>query len=48
MIRFLRRHQPRALPLAILYWTAITLAVLAGLFTIFFYVDNFLPGQGMF
>jgi hypothetical protein len=48
MFAFLRRHQPRNPMLAVLYWVAATLVVLAVLFVAFYYLDNFLPGQGMF
>jgi hypothetical protein len=48
MFSFLRRHQPRNPVLAILYWAGATLLALALLFVTFYYLDNFLPGQGMF
>ena len=48
MFRLLRRHQPKAPVLAILYWTGVTVFTLAILFVVFFYVDRFLPGGGMF
>jgi hypothetical protein len=48
MLGFLRRHQPPNPLLAVLYWAGATLVVLALLFVAFYYLDNFLPGQGMF
>jgi hypothetical protein len=48
MFAFLRRHQPRNVVLAILYWSAATLIALGALFVAFYFLDNFLPGQGMF
>lgn len=48
MIRFLRRRQPRNRALAVVYWVVITLAVLAGVFVAFYYLDSYLPGDGMF
>ena len=48
MFRLLRRFQPRAPVLAVLYWTAVTLATLVILFVAFYYLDGLLPGGGMF
>ena len=48
MFRFLRRHQPSGVPLAILYWTALTLVALVVLFLTFYWLDSYLPGGGMF
>ncbi len=48
MFRLLRRHQPKVTALAVLYWAGLTVAALAILFVVFFYVDRFLPGGGMF
>jgi hypothetical protein len=48
MIRWLRRFQPDNPVLAVLYWMALTLLALAVLFVLFYWLDNYLPGQGMF
>ncbi len=48
MIGLLRRFQPRNPFLAILYWTVATLVALTALFVLFYFLDNYLPGQGMF
>jgi hypothetical protein len=48
MFRLLRRFQPKPVPLAILYWTVLTLATLAVLFVAFYFLDGALPGGGMF
>ncbi|MGH2676035.1 MAG: hypothetical protein ACRDKA_00670 [Actinomycetota bacterium] len=48
MLGWLRRRQPRNPALAILYWAVATLVALAILFVLFYWLDNFLPGQGMF
>jgi hypothetical protein len=48
MLGWLRRHQPRNPALVVLFWTTATLVALAVLFVIFYWLDNFLPGQGMF
>ena len=48
MFAWLRRHQPRNPLLAILYWAAATVAALLVLFLIFYFLDDYLPGQGMF
>jgi hypothetical protein len=48
MFAFLRKHQPRSALLAVLYWAGATLVALGLLFVAFYYLDNFLPGQGMF
>jgi hypothetical protein len=48
VIGFLRRFQPRNPVLAVLFWALVTIVVLAMLFVAFFYLDNFLPGGGMF
>ena len=46
MFRWLRRHQPRNVVLAVLYWVALTLAAFAILFVIFYYVvDPLLPAM---
>jgi hypothetical protein len=47
MVPFFGRFQPRSPLLAVLYWVLVLVAVLAVLFAAFFYLDNFLPGQGM-
>ena len=48
MFRLLRRYQPKPPALAVLYWAVVTVATLAILFVLFFYLDRFLPGGGMF
>lgn len=48
MIRFLRRYQPRSAVLAVLYWMLITIVALAAIFTLFFFLDSYLPGSGKF
>jgi hypothetical protein len=48
MLGFLRRRQPGNPLLAVLFWAAATLIALAVLFVLFYWLDNFLPGQGMF
>lgn len=48
MFAFLRRHQPGNALLAILYWAGAMVVVLGLLFVAFYFLDNFLPGQGMF
>jgi hypothetical protein len=48
MFRFLRRFQPRPLGLAVLYWTVLTVVALAALFVAFYFLDDYLPGGGMF
>jgi hypothetical protein len=48
MLGFLRRYQPQNPVLAILYWAVATLVALALLFVAFYFLDNCLPGQGMF
>ena len=46
MFAWLRRFQPRNVALAILYWTAITVAAFAALFALFYYVvDPLLPAM---
>ena len=45
MFAWLRRHRPRNVFLAILYWAGLTLMALAVLFVIFYQLDEFLPGQ---
>jgi hypothetical protein len=48
MFAFLRRHQPRNPVLAVAYWVGATVIAVAVLFFVFYWLDNFLPGQGMF
>jgi hypothetical protein len=48
MLGWVRRRQPRNPLLAFLYWIVATLLALAALFAVFYWLDNFLPGQGMF
>ena len=46
MFAWLRRHQPRNVGLAILYWTVLTIAAFVGLFFFFYYVvDPLLPAM---
>ncbi|MGH2546066.1 MAG: hypothetical protein ACRDHJ_04230 [Actinomycetota bacterium] len=48
MLGWLRRRQPRNPVLAVLFWMVATLVALAVLFVLFYWLDNYLPGQGMF
>ena len=48
MVPFLGRFQPHNPFLAALYWIVVVAAVLLVLFAVFFFLDDFLPGQGMF
>jgi hypothetical protein len=48
VIGWLRRRQPRNPVLAVLFWMVATLVALAVLFVLFYWLDNYLPGQGMF
>ena len=48
MFAWLRRHQPNHPLLAVLYWAGATLVALLVLFLIFYFLDDYLPGQGMF
>lgn len=48
MRRFLRRVTPENPVLAVLLWVVVALVGVAGLFTLFFYLDRYLPGGGMF
>jgi hypothetical protein len=48
MLGWLRRRQPQNPVLAVLFWTVATLIALAVLFVLFYWLDNYLPGQGMF
>ncbi|MGH2654267.1 MAG: hypothetical protein ACRDHV_07970 [Actinomycetota bacterium] len=48
MLGWLRRRQPRNPVLAVLFWMVATLIALAVLFVLFYWLDNYLPGQGMF
>jgi hypothetical protein len=48
MLGWLRRRQPRNLVLAVLFWMVATLIALVVLFVLFYWLDNYLPGQGMF
>ena len=45
MIRWLRRHQPRNVGLAILYWIAIAAATVVILAVVFFQLDRLLPAS---
>ncbi len=45
MIRWLRRHQPRNVALAILYWVAIVAVTLVVLAVLFFQLDRLLPAS---
>lgn len=46
-VPFLGRFQPRNPFLAALYWLGVVAVLLALLFVLFFYLDDFLPGDGM-
>jgi hypothetical protein len=48
MLGWLRRGQPRNPVLAVLFWMVATLIALVVLFVLFYWLDNYLPGQGMF
>jgi hypothetical protein len=48
MLGWLRRRQPRNPVLAVLFWMVATLIALVVLFVLFYWLDNYLPGQGMF
>jgi hypothetical protein len=48
MLGWLRRRQPRNPVLAVMFWVVATLIALAVLFVLFYWLDNYLPGQGMF
>jgi hypothetical protein len=48
MLGWLRRRQPRNPVLAVVFWIVATLIALAVLFVLFYWLDNYLPGQGMF
>jgi hypothetical protein len=48
MFAWLRRHQPGNPFLAVLYWAMALAVALAALFVVFYWLDNYLPGQGMF
>jgi hypothetical protein len=48
MFSFLRRHQPGSPVLAVLYWVVAVVLAVAALFFVFYWLDNFLPGGGMF
>ncbi len=46
MFAWLRRHQPRNVPLAILYWTVLTVGAFFALFLLFYFVvDPLLPAM---
>lgn len=48
MIRLLRRFSPRNPFLAVGYWLALIVVTLVGLFFLFFFLDQYLPGDAMF
>ncbi|HEX2025582.1 MAG TPA: hypothetical protein VHH92_04215 [Actinomycetota bacterium] len=48
MFAFLRRHQPQNPVLAVLYWVVAVAIAMALLFFAFYWLDNYLPGGGMF
>ena len=48
MVPLLGRFQPRNPFLAVVYWIIVVVAALAVLFAVFFFLDDYLPGQGMF
>ena len=43
MIGFLRRHQPSNPALAVVFWLVLLVLALAILFTLFFFVGDYLP-----
>ena len=46
MLRWLRKHQPGQIGLAVLYWTALSLVALVLLFLLFYFVvDPLLPAM---
>jgi hypothetical protein len=46
MFAWLRRHQPRGVAFAILYWALVTVVAFAALFLLFYYVvDPLLPAM---
>lgn len=47
MVPFLGRFQPRNPFLAAFYWVLVVVVLLAILFVAFFYLDAYLPGDGM-
>ena len=47
MVPLFGRFQPRHPLLAGLYWALVVAALLAILFVVFFYLDAYLPGDGM-
>lgn len=47
MIRALRRLQPANPVLAVLYWVTLVAVLLVALGVAFYFLDNYLPGQGM-
>lgn len=47
MVPLFGRFQPRTPVLAALYWVLVVLVLLGLLFALFFFLDDFLPGQGM-
>ena len=47
MVPLLGRFQPRNPLLAAVYWVIVVAALLAILFVVFFFLDPFLPGDGM-
>jgi hypothetical protein len=47
MVPFFGRFQPRNPALAVVYWVLVVAALLGVLFVVFFFLDNYLPGQGM-
>jgi len=47
MVPFFGRFQPRNPLLAGVYWVLVVIVLLAVLFAAFFFLDNYLPGQGM-
>ena len=48
MVPFLGRYQPRNPFLAVAYWIIVVVVALAVLSALFFFLDDYLPGQGMF
>jgi hypothetical protein len=46
MFGFLRRHQPDNPILAVLFWIALMVIALVGLFVVFYLLEDVLPGAG--
>jgi hypothetical protein len=48
MVPFFGRFQPRTPLLAAVYWVLVVVVLLGLLSAVFFFLDDYLPGQGMF